>query len=104
MQFQLLANLGRPKKRKKAIQFFKACPHCQCEELIEVGPDAVCSQCDWDSTEWDVIRGGMNNLVAAAREFGFLSGVPAAEPIEAPHIPEKLSSTVPRELYGRALV
>jgi hypothetical protein len=59
------------KKRVKPVDHFQKCPACGCKELIDVKPDVLCSLCDWDSTAWDVSRGGMDNLHSAAKEFGF---------------------------------
>lgn len=65
------------KKRVKPVDHFQKCPACGCKELIDVKPDVLCSRCDWDSTAWDVSRGGMDNLYSAAKEFGF----PIMEPL-----------------------
>lgn len=61
----------RQKPRTKPVDHFKKCPACGCDDLIDVRPDVLCTRCDWASMEWDVSRGGMDNLVAAAKEFGF---------------------------------
>lgn len=57
------------RKRVRPTEAFKACPGCGDKNLIAVGPDVLCSRCDWNSCLWDIQRGGMNNLEAAAREF-----------------------------------
>jgi hypothetical protein len=71
MTLMLILNAERKPKRVKPIDHFSHCPACGCAELIDAGPDVLCLECDWDSTLWDVGRGGMNNLRLAAREFGF---------------------------------
>ncbi len=50
------------------VDHFKKCPKCGDSELIKVGPDVLCSLCDWDSLAWDVSRGGMDDLNAATVE------------------------------------
>jgi len=73
MKLQLIGCPTQEKKksRSKPVDHFKKCPACGCNDLIEVTPDVLCSRCDWDSTAWDVSRGGMDNLYSAAKEFGF---------------------------------
>lgn len=69
ISLSLMASPARKAKRVKPNEHFKACPQCGSKELIPVGPDALCSSCDWNSCLWDVQRGGMNNLERAVREF-----------------------------------
>lgn len=59
----------KSKKRTRPVDHFKKCPKCGDSELIQMGPDVLCSACDWDSLAWDVSRGGMDDLGAAAVEF-----------------------------------
>lgn len=60
---------AQKRKRVRPTEAFTACPGCGDKNLIPVGPDVLCSRCDWNSCLWDIQRGGMNNLEAAAREF-----------------------------------
>ena len=74
MKLQLLSQVQTfetKKKRVTPVEHFKKCPACGCKDLIDLRPDVLCSSCDWDSTAWDVSRGGMDNLIGAAKEFGF---------------------------------
>lgn len=87
---------AQKRKRVRPTESFKACPGCGDKGLIPVGPDVLCSRCDWNSCLWDIQRGGMNNLEAAAREF---FGHPtAAKPngqttsVETKSKPEKLGA------------
>lgn len=57
------------KKRTRPVDHFNKCPKCGDSELIQMGPDVLCSSCDWDSLAWDVSRGAMDDLGAAAMEF-----------------------------------
>lgn len=59
----------KSKKRTRPVDHFKKCPKCGDSELIKMGPDVLCSSCDWDSLAWDVSRGAMDDLGAAAVEF-----------------------------------
>ena len=59
----------RSKKRTRPVDHFKKCPKCGDSELIKMGPDVLCSSCDWDSLVWDVSRGGMDDLNAASMEY-----------------------------------
>ena len=63
---------GQSSGRIKPVDHFSNCPQCGCKDLLDVNPDVACMKCDWDSTSWDVSRGGMDSLGKAAREFGFL--------------------------------
>lgn len=73
MHFQIQTFRFRDRKqaRIKPNRHFMKCPTCGCIGLISVGPDVLCSNCDWDSTAWDVSRGAMDNLFRAIREFRF---------------------------------
>ena len=89
MKLRLIASQTTVSKepRVKPVDHFKKCPACGCKELIEVNPDVLCSRCDWDSTAWDVSRGGVDNLFSAAKEFGFpvmqsITGDQSPKPIE----------------------
>ena len=86
MTLKLIATQTRSRKapRVKPVDHFKKCPACGCKQLIDVSPDVLCSSCDWDSIAWDVSRGGMNNPIAAAREFGFHLVAPIASPQSKP--------------------
>lgn len=55
-------------KSKKAVEHFKRCPLCGDADLINVSPEVVCSNCDWNSCLWSVSRGHMDNLKWAAIE------------------------------------
>jgi hypothetical protein len=55
-------------KSKKAIDHFKRCPLCGDADLINVSPEVVCSNCDWNSCLWSVSRGRMDNLHSAVIE------------------------------------
>ncbi len=72
MELRLIATqtILKEDPRLKPVDHFQKCPACGCKELIHVSPDVVCSHCDWDSTAWDVSRGGMDNVFTAAHEFG----------------------------------
>jgi hypothetical protein len=78
MKLELIASGTEKRKRVKPVDHFKKCPACGCKELIDVSPDVLCASCDWDSTLWDVCRGGMESPAAAAREFGFTTLRPVA--------------------------
>lgn len=98
MKLQLVCapSQERRKKRVKAIDHFKKCPACGCTSLIDVSPDVVCSRCDWLSAAWDVQRGGMDNPIAAAKEFGFVTFEPIAggtEPTPATSVKIHLTET-----------
>ena len=71
MKLQLITAGERNEPRVKPVNHFQKCPACGCKELINVKPDVLCSTCEWDSTTWDVSRGGMDNLFTASKEFGF---------------------------------
>ncbi len=72
MKLQLIGRPvpGESGPRLMPVNHFKKCPACGCAELIESKPDVLCTECNWDSTAWDVSRGGMDNLYSAAKEFG----------------------------------
>lgn len=69
LRLQYVPTKERKQKRIRPVNHFSKCPKCGDAELIRLDPDVLCSKCDWDSCLWDVQRGGMNNLEAAAREF-----------------------------------
>lgn len=73
MKLQLIATQRQERTvpRVKPIDHFKKCPSRGCKELIDVSPDVLCSDCNWESTVWDVSRGAMDNIFGAAKEFGF---------------------------------
>lgn len=72
MKLQLIAGpMQFREPRTKPVDHFHKCPACGCKDLIQINPDVLCSECDWDSTAWDVSRGGMDSLFSAANEFGF---------------------------------
>lgn len=91
MKLQLIctASQERRKKRVKPVDHFEKCPACGCADLIDVSPDVVCSRCDWLSAAWDVERGGMDNPIIAAREFGFTR----LTPIQGSDEPTKTTTT-----------
>ncbi len=97
MQILLLPNHEKNKPRKKPLDHFHKCPACGAKELIAVSPDVLCGQCDWDSTAWDVSRGGMDSLFTAVKEFSFPVFEPAkpsvAEPFVMP-LPEPAAESV----------
>lgn len=59
---------GKGKKSEKAVDHFQRCPLCGDSDLIQVSPEVVCSKCDWNSCQWSVSRGCMDNLFGAAIE------------------------------------
>ncbi len=52
-------------KIQKPSKLFNNCPACGCKNLIKLDVDALCSQCDWDSTLYYVSAGGMDSLIGA---------------------------------------
>lgn len=57
-------------KPKTAVEHFKRCPSCGDHNLIKVAPEVLCLECDWNSIEWSVSRGSMDNIFFAAQEHG----------------------------------
>lgn len=53
-------------KALKPSTAYRCCPACRSKNLIRLEVDALCADCDWDSTFAFVQAGGMDNLFAAA--------------------------------------
>ncbi len=57
-------------KPKTAVEHFKRCPSCGDHNLLKVAPEVLCLECDWNSIEWSVSCGSMDNIFLAAQEHG----------------------------------
>lgn len=68
----------RRKPTPKPSMVYQQCPTCNSKNLIRLEVDALCGECDWDSTEEFVAMGGMDNIFAAYNDHFPLE----AEPIE----------------------
>lgn len=53
---------------KKIQKKFTCCPACGSKELIAVGPEVLCSSCDWETTLQSVQSGNMDQIFKACKE------------------------------------
>lgn len=57
------------RKRKKPVakpsEVYHQCPSCNSKNLVRLEVDALCGDCDWDSTAEFVAMGGMDNIFSA---------------------------------------
>ncbi|MBK9324486.1 MAG: hypothetical protein IPM97_16320 [Bdellovibrionaceae bacterium] len=47
------------------------CPKCGSKEILTLGMDQMCCDCDWDNSHWLVDLGQLDNIFEAVRQqFG----------------------------------
>jgi hypothetical protein len=77
----------RTARPKNPVLTIESCPMCGSRSLLKLNVDVLCGACDWDSTFAYVAAGGMDHLIAAARDHFLGSPQPKLDPGEEVDIP-----------------
>ena len=86
MHLSLVANERGPGKRERVerirnpVDVIHKCPKCGSKNLLKLNVDVLCGHCDWDSTWAYVAAGGMDHLLAAARDHFIGPPKPLTDP------------------------
>lgn len=68
MKLKLVSSETNKSKNSRELLNYKRCPACGTYELVEFGPDTICTQCEWNSCLDYVNAGFMDDRLSAYKE------------------------------------
>jgi hypothetical protein len=68
MKLKLVSSESNQNTNSRKRLNYKRCPACGTYELVEFGPDTICTQCEWNSCLDYVNAGLMDDRLSAYKE------------------------------------